>query len=79
MVKYINIAEQKTQKFFRGEYKTYDNAINYGKKDLQKMRDAVVITGNKNNVKRITMRTYKEIDGKRQKSACYVAHVFVQA
>ncbi len=71
---YVNIAEQNRKKYFRAEYKTYNNAINYGKKDLEKMRDAVIITGNKNNVKVITLRTYAVIDGKRQKSPCYIAH-----
>ena len=77
MIKYINIAEQSGKKLFRGSYKTYENAIRYSKKDLQKMRDAVIITGNKNNVNIITMRTFKDDNGKRSKSACYVANVYI--
>lgn len=77
MITYINIAEQKNKKYYRGEYKTYNRAIAYGKKDLEKMRDAVIITGNKNNAKRITMRVYSVKDGIRTKSACYIAHQII--
>lgn len=77
MTTYINIAEQNNKKYFRGEYKSYNRAIAYGKKDLDKMRDAVIITGNKNNVQRITMRIYTVVDGIRKKSACYIAHKII--
>jgi hypothetical protein len=74
MITYINIAEQSNKKYYRGEYTTYNRAITYGKKDLDKMSDAVLITGNKDNIHRITMRIYAVVDGIRKKSACYIAH-----
>lgn len=77
MITYINIAEQNNKKYYRGEYKTYNRAIAYGKKDLEKMRDAVIITGNKNNIQRITMRIYRNNNGIRTKSACYIAHKII--
>lgn len=77
MITYINIAEQSGKKYYRGEYSTYNRAIAYGEKDLDKMRDAVIITGNKNNVKKITMRVYRNNDGIRTKSACYIAHKII--
>lgn len=77
MITYINIAEQGNKKYYRGEYKTYNRAIAYGKKDLEKMRDAVIITGNKNAVKRITMRIYRVDNGIRTKNACYIAHKII--
>lgn len=77
MITYINIAEQSNKKYFRGEYKSYNRAIAYGKKDLEKMRDAVIITGNKNKIKRITMRIYRVDDGIRAKSAAYIAHKII--
>lgn len=77
MIQYINIAEQENKKYYRGTYKTSNRAIAYGKKDLEKMKNAVLITGNKNNVQRITMRIYREEDGKRTKSPCYIAHLLI--
>jgi hypothetical protein len=77
MTTYINIAEQSNKKYFRGEYKTYNRAIAYGKKDIEKMRQAVILTGNKSNVDIITLRVYQRDDGKRAKSACYIAHLYI--
>jgi hypothetical protein len=71
---YITVAEAKNKKYYRGQYKTYNNAINYGLKDLEKMADAVKITGNRNNIKVITLRVYSVIDEKRSRAACYIAH-----
>jgi hypothetical protein len=77
MITFVNIAEQNGKQYYRGEYKTYNRAISYGTKDLNKMRDAVIITGNKNNVKRITMRIYRVNDGIKCKSACYISHIVI--
>ena len=77
MAKFVNIAEQNGKKYFRGEYRTYNRAIAYGKMDLEKMRNAVLFVGNENNVKCITMRTYAVIDGVRKKSACHIMRQFI--
>lgn len=77
MTTYITIAEQDKKKYYRGEYKTYNRAITYGKKDIEKMREAVIITGNKNNINKITLRVYRKDDNKRAKNACYIAHLHI--
>lgn len=77
MITYITIAEQNEKKYYRGEYKTYNRAITYGKKDIEKMKEAIIITGNKNNIDKITLRVYRKDDNKRAKSACYIAHLHI--
>lgn len=77
MTTYITIAEQDNKKYYRGTYTTYNRAISYGKKDIAKMRQAIILTGNKNNIDVITLRIYRQDDNKRAKSACYIAHLHI--
>lgn len=76
MITYITMAEQNNKQYYRGEYKTYNRAISYGKKDIEKMKNAVIITGNKNHVEKIILRIFRNVNGIRAKSACYVASLY---
>lgn len=63
MIYYVTEAKQQDKTYYRGQYKTLNNAIRFSKKDLSKMVNACIITGNKNNVEFITMFIYKVENG----------------
>lgn len=77
MITYITIAEQQKKKYYLGVYKSYNRAISYGLKDIEKMKNAVIITGNKNNVDKITIRVYRKDGEKISKNYCYMANLYI--